>query len=358
MSKKPKISFVSPSYNHEKFCSQQIESVLNQTVSNWELIIIDDNSTDKNVEQIKKYDDERIKLIQNSYNRGIQYGLNIGIEKSDSELISFIATDDILVPTYIETVLKIFEDIEIGAIYSPLEIIDENSKSLNREVKLYSEFSQEKIFQKQFLGKNYLPSVAMAFRKSAVSPYFPFDEGLFQVHDWQLHFFILHNTKAIFLKYPISKYRITSGSACERRYDVLFREEIETKKLMDTVIDLIGEDPDSFNKYFGDCKEIKNKTIDRRTIPFWLGKLALSSSVPDKQKWGYQTIMNFISKRENMELLHFLYDFDFREYMRLCPKSNKVMTLDSKLKKYRKRVKILILIIVFLIIFILILIGA
>lgn len=92
----PKISILTPSFNHEKYVGFFIESVLAQTFSDFELIIVDDYSTDRNVEEIKKFQDSRIKLIQHEFNKGINAALNTAFKQSSGEFLVFLASDDML----------------------------------------------------------------------------------------------------------------------------------------------------------------------------------------------------------------------------------------------------------------------
>ena len=91
---KPKFSILCPSFNHEKYVGFFIQSVLEQSFDDFELIIVDDFSNDKNVEKIKEFKDERIKLIQHEYNKGINASLNTAFENSMGEFIVFSASDD------------------------------------------------------------------------------------------------------------------------------------------------------------------------------------------------------------------------------------------------------------------------
>jgi glycosyltransferase involved in cell wall biosynthesis len=94
----PEISVILPVYNAENFVSEAIESILNQTFTNFELFIIDDASTDKSVEIIKSYSDKRIILIQKPLNTGYANSLNIGIELSKGSFIARMDADDISLP--------------------------------------------------------------------------------------------------------------------------------------------------------------------------------------------------------------------------------------------------------------------
>ena len=91
---KPLVSVIMPAYNGEKYIGEAIESILNQTYDNFELIIVEDKSTDKTLEVIKRYHDSRIYLFLNSENRGISYSTNLGISKSRGKYIALLDDDD------------------------------------------------------------------------------------------------------------------------------------------------------------------------------------------------------------------------------------------------------------------------
>lgn len=92
---KPLVSVIMPSYNSENYIDEAIESVLEQTYENWELIIIDDASTDRSTEIIKTYKDKRIRLLCNEINKGISESTNKGIKKSRGKYIALLDDDDI-----------------------------------------------------------------------------------------------------------------------------------------------------------------------------------------------------------------------------------------------------------------------
>jgi len=92
----PAISIIMPNFNGERFIAQAVKSVLGQTFTNWELIIIDDFSTDSSAEIITKFlCDPRIRLIKNPYNQGVAAARNIGIKHAEGQYISFLDSDDI-----------------------------------------------------------------------------------------------------------------------------------------------------------------------------------------------------------------------------------------------------------------------
>ena len=109
-----RISIILTSYNYEEFISQSIESVIAQTICDWELIIIDDGSKDNSVNIIKSYceKDSRIKLFQheNGVNKGLPDTVKLGIEKASGEWIAFLESDDSIVPEYLEEKFKIINN--------------------------------------------------------------------------------------------------------------------------------------------------------------------------------------------------------------------------------------------------------
>lgn len=92
------VSIILPSYNKQQFIAETIESVINQTYQNWELIIIDDNSSDGSIQVINKYLNKKycIKLYLNHSNKGGNYCRNFGLQKAQGDYVIFLDADDIL----------------------------------------------------------------------------------------------------------------------------------------------------------------------------------------------------------------------------------------------------------------------
>ena len=90
----PKISVILTSYNHAKYIGEAIDSVLNQSFKDLELIIIDDKSSDNSKEVIQKYQDPRVKFIENEINLGMCGAINLGISQAKGKYISHICSDD------------------------------------------------------------------------------------------------------------------------------------------------------------------------------------------------------------------------------------------------------------------------
>ncbi len=120
----PLISVILPVYNREKYIGEAINSLLNQTCQDFEIIVIDDASTDNSLSIIKAYYDFRIKVIENKSNLGVSASRNRGIEISKGSYIAFLDSDDIAFPERLEKQLKILENKSIDICGSWLELFD------------------------------------------------------------------------------------------------------------------------------------------------------------------------------------------------------------------------------------------
>lgn len=127
----PSISVVMPAYNAEKYLREAIESILNQTYTDFELIIINDGSTDKTKEIIQSYDDSRIVYIENENNSGICVTLNKGLDIARGKYIVRMDADDIAMPTRLASQFAFMEtntDISVAGCFVE-RIFDDSSKN-------------------------------------------------------------------------------------------------------------------------------------------------------------------------------------------------------------------------------------
>jgi len=124
------VSIITPSYNSEKFIKECIESVIAQTYTNWELIIVDDCSADNSCEMIRKYDDNRISLIKLEKNVGAAEARNIALRKATGKYIAFLDADDIWMPTKLEDQIHFMQENDIAFSFSNYQPMREDGKKL------------------------------------------------------------------------------------------------------------------------------------------------------------------------------------------------------------------------------------
>lgn len=167
-----KVSIITPTYNSEKFIEKTIQSIINQTYSNWELLITDDNSTDQTINIINNYvmSDKRIKLYKLKNNSGAGLARNNSILKSSGRFISFCDSDDQWKPKKLEKQIKFLINNKLKFTYSSYDVHNENGDFVKKvqalENMTYSILLRNNyigcltaIYDKDALGKMYMPAL-------------------------------------------------------------------------------------------------------------------------------------------------------------------------------------------------------
>jgi len=133
VSDKTLVSIIMPLYNCEKFITETIESVISQTYSHWELIVVDDKSIDNSPTIVENFlhKDSRIKLISLDKNSGPTNARNRAIEEAKGRYIAFLDSDDIWLPNKLQYQLAFLNDNNLVLTYSTYETIDEKSEYIN-----------------------------------------------------------------------------------------------------------------------------------------------------------------------------------------------------------------------------------
>ena len=132
------ISIITPCHNSQIFLGATIQSVLSQTYPNWELIIVDDCSTDNSVDIIQNYarKDDRIKYFRTDKSSGSPtLPRNIGIEHAKGRYIAFLDSDDAWLPDKLEKQVKLFDDERVAIVFSDYEKMSEEGERNNRVIK-------------------------------------------------------------------------------------------------------------------------------------------------------------------------------------------------------------------------------
>lgn len=125
----PKVTVLMPVYNGEKYLKEAIDSILTQTFTDFEFLIINDGSTDKTERIIKSYTDQRIKLIKNKVNKGIVTALNKGIRLAKGEYIARMDCDDLSLPKRLESEVTFLDkNPEYGLVGTLRYIMNEKRK--------------------------------------------------------------------------------------------------------------------------------------------------------------------------------------------------------------------------------------
>lgn len=152
------VSIITPTWNCSKYVEETIRSVQKQTWSNWEMIIVDDCSTDQTVELIKALaaEDPRIILLQQEENGGAAKARNRALEASKGRYIAYLDADDIWKPRKLEKQIRFMKKRKIGFSCISYEVIDDDGTKLNKEVHMLP-----KVDYVGFLTNNLLQTVGI-----------------------------------------------------------------------------------------------------------------------------------------------------------------------------------------------------
>jgi len=300
----------------------------------WELIIIDDCSTDDNLAQIARISDPRIRVIARTHNRGLAAGMTEGVSLATAEIIAFLASDDLAHPGYIRHLIESFAANPTAvAAYVSLERIDEHGVSLRHQSRLPATWNRHELLRKSFLGPNQLPAPGMALtRETARSLYLP--EGVVQYSDWMWHNQILMRGDVVLLEEQLVRYRVSAVSLGYRTTSSLAREMLETRVMMD---DFLAIKDMAFLAQVFPGEIIPYQSLPARHIPYVLGRLALLSEIPEKRCWGYETIMRHLSGPDMAESLHEHAGFTHKDLMAMVPTEAASLVEDAR--RLRRQVR-------------------
>jgi glycosyltransferase involved in cell wall biosynthesis len=314
--KKPSISVVMPSYNHGRYVDACIEAFLGQTFQDFELIIIDDASTDDNVDRIRQYADKRINLVARGKNCGVAAGMCEGFQLAKADLVAFFASDDLPEPGYLSSAVGVMGCApDAVAAYFPLRKIDEQGQITGDICSLPRGVGRFELLKRSFKEGNQLPSPGMVIRRdAALSTLVP--TGVSQYSDWILNNRLLLRGDVAFAPDGLVLYRVSSASLSARSDKAISREAAETRLMMDDflsitsmahVCEIFGEDAAEF-AHLSDVH-----------VPYVLGRLALGSGYHEKRCWGYETIMRHVSQPGCASSLEKSAGFTYKELMALAP---------------------------------------
>lgn len=221
-----KIGVIAALFNHERYLSIAIESVLEQTFQDWELIIWDDGSMDRSLEIAQKYRkrDSRVKVFQHpdGVNLGQEATRNAAIQNTDSEFISLLDTDDYYYPKKLELLLNAFTEESIGLVYGKTKFLNDQTQQLN-DSGIKHEPSGDVL--KDLIWDNFICAGSVLFRKKFIDNGMQFDINLKTCGEYPLWVEIASKSKIVHVNEYVSVWRdhgINTGS----KYDVLAKEEL------------------------------------------------------------------------------------------------------------------------------------
>ena len=150
----PKVSIITPAYNAAEFLPETIESVLKQTFSDWEMIIIDDCSEDNTFEIATNYSvkDSRIKVIKNEVNSGVAATRNHGLDVASGDYIAFVDSDDMWLPEKLKKQIQFMEENGYALTYTKYQVFITETKEKGKIIKAPKKMTAKKILGNTAIG--------------------------------------------------------------------------------------------------------------------------------------------------------------------------------------------------------------
>ncbi|WP_414620605.1 glycosyltransferase family 2 protein [Calothrix sp. CCY 0018] len=213
----PKISVIVPAYNSQNTISETITSVLQQSFSDFELIVINDGSTDRTLELLETVQDKRLKIY--SYpNGGLPAARNRGIVRATGEFLSFIDADDLWTSDKLELQLQALQkNPQAGVAYSWTICMGNNGNSFHPGV---SESFQGNVYPNLLVGNFIASGSNVLIRKQAIESVGYFDESLKSCEDWDYWLRLAPKWDFVVVPKPQIIYRLSSG-AMSSKLDVM-----------------------------------------------------------------------------------------------------------------------------------------
>ncbi len=190
---KPKISFVMPAYNAEHTIANAINSILKQTIEDWELIIVNDSSEDSTYQQAAKFKDERIKIIPQKVHKGLVEARNLGCSLALADIIAHQDADDLSLPDRAEKTLEVFDentDVLYHGIYR--NAWDNQYQCIQRDYIPAEEFNLDRLLKEQYInGVSFFRKTVWNKKPFRKETEFAFD--YMEYLDWALSGFKFNN---------------------------------------------------------------------------------------------------------------------------------------------------------------------
>lgn len=310
----PKVSIVVPAYNAMKFLPATVETVWQQTFSDFELIVIDDGSSDTIREWAQTQTDPRFRLVSQE-NRGLAGARNRGIEESRGEMLAFLDADDLWHPTKLLRQVEALEaDSSLGLAYTWTALMDAEEVKTGRVFKSDCEGNVWKaLILDNFVGCG---SVALV-RRDCFDSHGGFDQNLGSyVEDWDMWLRLALDYPFAVIKEPLTYYRQLEGSASrnwlkmERSYQIVLDKafaaaashfdtaelnELKSRAYANTFLSLAWKPLQSQTKDIGAAVTLRRRAVEANPAVKRSGEfLRLTTAIAIMQLLGEQGYQNFL----------------------------------------------------------------
>lgn len=313
------ISVLCPAYNHENFIERMIKSVINQSYEKWELIIVDDCSSDNTFQIASMYANERIKVYKNESNLGVNYTLKNALNYSSGTVLMSLASDDELINDALEKIFEIYsKKDETEATCCNLRVIDEYSKYRNdyenSALPLLQHKNKIELLRDSFFLENVLYNPGATFRRYVLEDVLNdcFANITYQDYVLNIKTLIKYNIEIVddyLVNYRILTTSLSNSGQLSKQINIL-----EDFSVLNNF--LLIKDVDLLKKIFAPEIKLYNISPHKDFIPFFLGMMATKSPHYSRKIWGYQMVCNYYNK--DASAVFNTYGFEFKTLYNLA----------------------------------------
>lgn len=246
------VSIIMPSWNTGRLIAESIQSVIDQTYPNWELLIVDDCSTDNTDEVVEKFHDERIRYFHNESNSGAALTRNHALQKARGEWIAFLDSDDLWMPEKLEHQLNFMQENHYVLSYTEYEKIDEESQPLNIYVSGPEKVSRRKMYHYDYIGQLTMMYSAKYFGQIQI-------KDIKKNNDYaiRLQLYKKPDTCAYLLRENLAKYRVRRNSISHDKFRKKFKSHYDLFHLCDEKPAAVAIWFACWNMWYGVWKKVK-----------------------------------------------------------------------------------------------------
>ena len=290
----PKVSVVIKSYNHAAFVGETIQSILDQSFQDFEIVVTDDGSTDGTPDVIRRFADPRIHLQVFEKNRGISIAMNETIARARGEFIAILNSDDFALPGRLERqVALLCAKPEISGVFGLPRIVDEAGQPTRSFFDFTLPFSlpdlsRSSLLRHFFFHGNFLCAPTAMICRAVYTQVGSYDPRLTNLQDFDMWVRVCTGYEIHIMREELTAYRIRADdrNMSAPRRDTVLRHEFEFSQILKRYRAM---SPSFLRKIFS--KDLAAKGISPNSPhDHWLAELALTSSLPAHRLFALETL--------------------------------------------------------------------
>ncbi len=309
-SNNPEVSVIIPTYNRAHLIKRAIQSVLNKTYQNFEIIVVDDGSVDNTEEVVKNFNNQKIRYIRYNENKGVAAARNTGIKATRGDYIAFQDSDDEWFPNKLERQMEVFKNVspDVGVVYTGTWRIRNNERIY---LPLFTGKQREGNICKELKENFVMPAPAAIVKKECFNRVGMFEERLPRLVDWELWLRISKYYEFKYISEPLVTQYYTPNSISTD-----LNAYIEAHKLI-------------LEKHFEEFK--KNKKLLAKHLLAIGTRLCLVGKTPQGRRYFLESFKTFpLNTKSLLAILISLFGSAFY---------NKITKLHLEIKKKISKIK-------------------